>query len=295
MTTVATFEYYETLGEGVAGIVYRAKDPKGREVAVKLLRESAARDAELLRRFKREVDLATELEHPNLVAAYEGGQTAAGRLYLSSEFVRGANAARLLEHNRPLAEAAALSLARDVFRALEFLRKRNLVHRDVKPENILVGEDGAAKLSDFGLARSAAPGGARLTATGEVLGTPYYLAPEQIQAKKDVDGRADLYSVGCMLHEWLAGARPYDGATVVEILAGHLRQPIPDLAALRPGVRPDVAALVRELMEKDRERRLADPAAAARRCEEALAALGAGDGREAVRAALARVPRASTR
>ncbi|HVY61012.1 MAG TPA: serine/threonine-protein kinase, partial [Planctomycetota bacterium] len=226
--SASVFEYFETLGEGVAGVVYRAKDPKGREVAVKLLREAAAKDEDLLRRFRREVDIATGLEHENLVLAFEGGRTAAGRLFLSSEFVRGGNAARLLEANRPLSEAAGVALGRDVARALGYLHAQKLVHRDVKPENILVRADGVAKLSDFGLARSAAPGGARLTATGEVLGTPYYIAPEQIRAQKDIDIRADIYSLGCMLFEWLAGKRPYDGGSVVEILAGHVKGAVPD-------------------------------------------------------------------
>lgn len=293
MSATGTFEYFETLGEGVAGIVYRAKDPKGREVAVKLLREVAAKNPDLLRRFRREVDVATSLEHENLVLAYEGGQTAAGRLYLSSELVRGANAARLLDANRPLAEPAALSIGRDVARALAHLRAQKLVHRDAKPENVLVRADGLAKLSDFGLARSAAEGGARLTATGEVLGTPYYLAPEQIHARKDVDVRADLYSLGCMMHEWLAGKRPFDGASVVEILAGHVKREAPDLSAARPGLEPRTVALVRELLEKDREKRPQDPEAVGRRLDEILAALGAGDGRAAVREALARVPAAA--
>jgi serine/threonine protein kinase len=284
------FEYYETLGEGVAGVVYRAKDPKGREVAVKLLREAAAKDEDLLRRFRREVDIATALEHENLVTAFEGGRTAAGRLYLSSEFIDGGNAARLLEFNRPLAEAAALSVARDVLRALAYLHAQKLVHRDVKPENVLVRADGVAKLSDFGLARSAAPGGARLTSTGEVLGTPYYIAPEQIQGKKDVDIRADLYSVGCMLAEWLLGKRPYEGATVVDILAGHLKGAIPDLAAARPDLNAGTIAVVKELLTKDREARPKDPATMENCCAEVLTALGAGDGRAAVREALAKCP-----
>jgi hypothetical protein len=293
MTATATFDYFETLGEGTAGIVYRAKDPKGREVAVKLLRESAAKNPELLRRFRREVDIATMLEHENLVRAFEGGLTAAGRLFLSSEFVRGANAGRLLEANRPLAEPAALALARDMARALGYLKTQNLVHRDVKPENVLVRQDGVGKLSDMGLARSAAPDGARLTATGEVLGTPYYLAPEQIQARKDVDVRADLYSLGCMLHEWLAGKRPFEGGSVVEILAGHIKHAAPDLAAARPGLDPRTVALVADLMQKDREKRPADAAAIERRLDEILAGIGAGDGRAALRDAVARVPAAA--
>ncbi len=284
------FEYYETLGEGAAGVVYRAKDPKGREVAVKLLREAAAKDDDLLRRFRREVDIATGLEHENLVTAFEGGRTAAGRLFLSSELVQGGNAARVLEFNRPLAEEAALAVARGVVRALGYLHSQKLVHRDVKPENILVRSDGVTKLSDFGLARSATPSGARLTATGEVLGTPYYIAPEQIQARKDIDVRTDLYSLGCMLYEWLAGRRPYEGESVVAILSGHMKGTPPDLAALRPGLQPATLALVAALMQRDREARPADPAAADKLVAEALGAVGRGDGRAALAEAVAKVP-----
>src|SRR5205085_3027350 len=188
------------------------------------------------------------------------------------------------------AEAAALSIARDVIRALAYLSSQKLVHRDVKPENVLVRDDGIAKLSDFGLARSAQPGGARLTATGEVLGTPYYMAPEQIQGKKDVDVRADLYSVGCMLYEWLTGKKPFDGASVVDILGGHMKGEPADLAAACPGVAPQTVALVKALMTKDREKRPQDPAAAEKLCMAALGAPGIGDGYHAVRAALAKVP-----
>ena len=289
--TASVFEYFETLGEGVAGVVYRAKDPKGREVAVKLLREASAKDEDTVRRFRREVDIATMLEHENLVTAFEGGRTAAGRLYLSSEFIKGGNVARLLEANRPLTEAAALSVARDVARALGYLHAQKLVHRDVKPENVIVRGDGLAKLSDFGLARSAAPGGARLTATGEVLGTPYYIAPEQIRAQKDIDIRADLYSLGCMLYEWVSGKRPYEGASVVEILSGHVKGAIPDLAAARPGVNPGTVALVSALLAKDREARPKAPADVEKKCGEILGALGAADGGRAdVQAAVAKLP-----
>jgi hypothetical protein len=291
--SASVFEYFETLGEGVAGVVYRAKDPKGREVAVKLLREAAAKDDDLLRRFRREVDIATMLEHEHLVTAFEGGRTAAGRLYLSSELILGGNAARLLEANRPLSEAAAVALARDVARALGYLHAQKLVHRDVKPENVLVRADGLAKLSDFGLARSAAPGGARLTATGEVLGTPYYIAPEQIKAQKDIDIRADIYSLGCMLFEWLAGKRPYDGASVVEILSGHVKGAVPELAAARPGLHGATVALVGACLAKDRAERPAAPADVEKRCGEILAALGAGDGRQALLEAAAKMPSAA--
>src|SRR5256885_10020738 len=135
--SASVFEYGEQLGEGVTGVVFRAKDQKGRDVAVKLLREAAAKDQDLLRRFRREVDIATALEHENLVIAFEGGRTAAGRLFLSSELIEGANAARLLEHNRPLAEAAALSIPRDVLRAMGYLPPQNLVTRRSKPGNAL--------------------------------------------------------------------------------------------------------------------------------------------------------------
>jgi len=290
MSAATSFEYYETLGEGTAGVVYRAKDPKGRQVAVKLLREVAAKDEDLVRRFRREVDIATSLEHENLVNAFEGGRTAAGRLYLSSELVTGGNAARLLAANRPLPEAAALGLVRGVAQGLRYLHERKLVHRDVKPENVLVREDGVVKLSDFGLARSAAPGGARLTATGEVLGTPYYIAPEQIRAEKDIDIRADLYSLGCMAYEWLSGKRPFDGASIVEILAGHVKVTPPALGTVRPELHARTIALTEKLLSKGKADRPAEPAAVQAEAEAILALLGAGDGKAALGACVAKLP-----
>jgi hypothetical protein len=168
-----------------------------------------------------------------------------------------------------------------------------LVHRDVKPENVLVREDGAVKLSDFGLARSAAPGGARLTSTGEVLGTPYYIAPEQIRAEKDIDVRADLYSLGCMLHEWLSGKRPYDGTSVVEILAGHVKRQPDSLAQARRELDARAVALAGKLMSKQRADRPKDPAAALAETDSILAALGAGDGKAALAACVVKMPAAT--
>lgn len=286
--TATTFDYLESLGTGTSGTVYRAKDRNGREVAVKIFRDTVAKDPTLYKRFKREIDIATQLEHENLVATYEGGKTAAGKLFLATELLSGGDVHRLLERAGPLSEAAALSIAADLLRGLAYLHSKRLVHRDVKPENILLSKEGIAKLSDFGLAKVAAPDGARVTATGEVIGTPYYLAPEQIRGEKDIDVRADLYSTGAVLFELLCGKPPFEGPTVVDILAAHLRSPVPDLAARRPGLQPGTVALVAGLLEKDRAKRPADPAAVAKAAEELLARLGAGDGRAAVREVMAR-------
>jgi serine/threonine-protein kinase len=258
---VFEFEYLEVLGEGTSGMVYRARDARGRDVAVKLFRASVAGDPALLKRFRREVAIATTLEHEALVTTYEGGRTASGRLFLSTELVRGGDLHRLEAGVGPLEEEAALSVMRDLLLGLAYLDERRLVHRDVKPENILLAEDGTAKLGDFGLAKIAAPDGSRVTVTGEVIGTPYYLAPEQIRGARDVDIRADLYAAGVVFFEMLAGRPPFDGPTVVDIVGAHLGAPVPDIAALRPGISAQSAWLVENLLRKERLERPGSPAA----------------------------------
>jgi serine/threonine-protein kinase len=304
------FEYLEVLGEGTSGTVYRARDEAGREVAVKLFRANVARDPAQLKRFRREVEIARELRHENLVATFHGGQALGGRLYIATELVRGGDLHQVLTRAGPFPEAAALVVLRDVLTGLDTLDQKGLVHRDVKPGNVLLSEEGRALLSDFGLAKPAGPLAAaaaaaaderdlargegppsaatlfaRITATGEVVGTPYYLAPEQILGARDVDVRADIYAAGVVLFELLTGRPPFDGASVVEIAEAHLSSPVPDLPAMIPGLSPGTAALACALLEKHRELRPPTPGHAAARAEALVPDMALA--REALRAHLA--------
>jgi len=308
---VAQFTYLEVLGEGTSGTVYRATDALGREVAVKLFRANVARDPAQLKRFRREVEIATELRHENLVRTYAGGQAQGGRLFIATEIVAGGDVHRLLLCEKRLSEGAALAIVHDVLRALDHLDEKGLVHRDVKPGNVLLAEDGRALLTDFGLAKPAghlaaaaaaeaaergaergldAPAVAalfsRITATGEVVGTPYYLAPEQILGARDVDVRADIYAAGVVLYELLTGRPPFDGASVVEIAERHLSAPVPDMAPLAPEISPGATALVHALLAKHREQRPGTPGEAAAHALALIPDIAAA--RAEVRAALAR-------
>ncbi len=286
MSAAKTFQYLDVLGDGATATVYRARDGSGRLVALKLLKEATAKDQERLRRFQRETGIARSLEHPHLVRTFESGVTVAGRLFLATELLQGGNTGRLVKLLGPLPEACALGLARDVLEALAHLHERGLVHRDLKPENVLLAADGTAKLGDFGVARGAEGQGTRFTTAGDFVGSPFYASPEQVEGRLDIDIRADLYGLGILLHEWLAGAPPFTAPAVLDVLEMQLKAPPPDLAARRD-VRPEVAALVRDLLAKKREQRPASPRAVLDRLAPLMAGLP-GDGREAVREALSR-------
>ena len=202
------FEILEIIGRGGMGAVYRARQPSlDRDVAIKLLPPEAAADPAFAARFANEARILAQLQHPHIVAVHETGRTTAGHLFIVMEFVSGCDLAQLLAQG-PLPTARALGIARAVCEALEFAHQHGVVHRDIKPANVLIAEDGAVKVADFGVARvRAETDETRLTFTGLALGTPDYMAPEQRQGG-EVDGRADLFSLGVMLYEMLTGELP---------------------------------------------------------------------------------------
>jgi Protein kinase domain len=202
------YEILEIIGRGGMGAVYRARQSSlNRLVAIKLLPPEAAADSVFAERFRNEARVLARLQHPHIVAIHETGQTAQGHLFIVMEFVSGLDLAQLLAKG-PLPPARALGIARAVCEALEFAHQQGVVHRDIKPANVLLSDDGAVKVADFGVARvRAETDETRLTFTGLALGTPDYMAPEQRQGG-DVDGRADLFSLGVMLYEMLTGELP---------------------------------------------------------------------------------------
>ena len=207
-TLFPQFEILEIIGRGGMGAVYRARQTSlNRLVAIKLLPPEAAADPAFAARFANEARILAQLQHPHIVAVHETGRTAAGHLFIVMEFVNGHDLAQLLTQG-PLPTARALGIARAVCEALEFAHQHGVVHRDIKPANVLIAEDGAVKVADFGVARvRAETDETRLTFTGLALGTPDYMAPEQRQGG-EVDGRADLFSLGVMLYEMLTGELP---------------------------------------------------------------------------------------
>ncbi|MGH7644847.1 MAG: serine/threonine-protein kinase, partial [Gemmatimonadales bacterium] len=225
------------LGAGGMATVYLARDTRhGRAVAIKVLRPELAAvlggD-----RFLREIEIAAQLNHPHILPLYDSGQ-ADGLLFYVMPYVEGESLRKRITTERQLPLDEALGIARQVAGALAYAHRHDVVHRDIKPENILLHE-GEALVADFGIAIAIrAAGGERLTETGLSLGTPHYMSPEQATGERQVDARSDVYSLGCVLYEMLAGQPPHTGPTAQAIVAQLLTTRAPDVRALRDAVPP---------------------------------------------------------
>ena len=237
------------LGHGGMAVVFLAHDGKhDRNVAIKVLRPelAAALGAE---RFLREIRLAAQLHHPHILPLYDSGE-AAGFLYYVMPYVEGESLRDRLERETQLPLEEALQITREVADALSYAHSRDVVHRDIKPENILL-ESGHAIVADFGIARAiTAAGGDRLTETGLAVGTPAYMSPEQASGESRLDGRSDVYSVGCVLYEMLAGEPPYTGPTAQAIMARRLTDPVPPLRTVRETVPESVEQAIGKALAK---------------------------------------------
>jgi serine/threonine-protein kinase len=237
------------LGSGGMATVYLAEDLKHhRKVAIKLLKPefAAALGPE---RFLREIEIAAGLAHPHILPLYDSGETA-GLLYYVMPYVAGKSLRDRLNREGPLPVADAVEIARSVASALAYAHHQDVVHRDIKPENILL-ESGHAVVSDFGIARAiTTAGGARLTETGVAVGTPAYMSPEQAAGGRQLDGRTDIYSLGCVLYEMLAGEPPYTGPTAQSIVHQHLAAPPPRVTAMRSGIPPAIDHAIERALAK---------------------------------------------
>jgi len=239
------------LGQGGMGVVFRAIHDDGRTVALKVLRDELGTDERFRRRLAHEARAAIAVTHPNLVPVLETGE-ADGRLYLAVGYVHGRSLAERLAGDGPLPVADLVRLAGEVGAGLDALHRHGIVHRDVKPGNILLAADGTAVLGDFGLAKSQA--WTVLTRTGQVLGTPTYLAPELIRGGSATP-LSDLYGLGCVLFECLDGSPPFGGRSVLQVGMAHLQEEPRDPAAGRAEVPPALAWTVRQALAKDPARR----------------------------------------
>ncbi|MGH7699954.1 MAG: serine/threonine-protein kinase, partial [Gemmatimonadales bacterium] len=237
------------LGRGGMAAVFLARDAKHeRAVALKVLRPelSAALGPE---RFLREIKVAARLAHPHILPLHDSDE-ADGLLYYTMPYVEGESLRRRLERERRLPLGDALQIARDVADALAYAHGQDVVHRDIKPENILF-EAGHAVVADFGIARAiSAAGGDRMTAAGIAVGTPDYMSPEQASGQEQVDGRSDVYSLGCVLYEMLTGRAPFLGRSANEIMTGHVQGRVEPVDRVRPDVPPAVARALDRALAK---------------------------------------------
>ena len=236
------------LGRGAMAQVYLADDLRhGRRVALKVLHRDVAA-AVGPERFLREIRLTAQLRHPHILPLFESGD-ATGQPWYVMPFIDGGTLRDRLRREKQLPLDEAIGIACDVLAALAYAHERGVVHRDIKPENILL-ERGGAMLADFGIAQAIDPGNERLTATGLAIGTPSYMSPEQAGGESALDGRSDIYSLGCVLYEMLAGGPPFTGPSAQAVLARHALDPVPPLATVRRTVPRQVEAALTKALQK---------------------------------------------
>jgi serine/threonine-protein kinase len=257
----ARYEIQSRLGEGGMATVFGGTDRVlGRRVAIKVLSPHYARDRKAVERFRREAQAAAGLNHPNVVSVFDTGSDD-GVHYIVMEHVEGRTLADVIRDEGALQPGRAATIAVDVCRALASAHERGLVHRDVKPGNVLLASDGGVKVTDFGIARVAS--GEPLTVTGSVMGTASYLSPEQVRGG-EIDARSDVYSLGCVLYEMLTGRPPFDGETPLAIAYKHVEEDPVSPSSINPAVPSELEAVVRKAMSKHPTDRFASAAEMAR-------------------------------
>lgn len=240
------------IGAGGMGRVYQARhELLGREAALKVLATRLGSDEDYINRFIREAKLAASLHHPHLVEVYDFGLSDQG-YYLAMEFVRGASLGQLLRTQPRLEEADVLKIAGQSLAALGYAHDAGVIHRDIKPDNLLIQKDGSVKVTDLGLAKTVTTeGDTSLTLSGMVLGTPSYMSPEQVRGEKEVDGRSDLYSLGATLFHCATGQLPFKGATPMVVMQKQLEEPPPNPRQFAPALSEATASFILRLMQKN--------------------------------------------
>ena len=262
------YELDGVVGRGGMAEVYRARDIRlDRIVAIKTLRADLARDQIFQARFRREAQSAASLNHPSIVAVYDTGEDMASGLpvpYIVMEYVDGRTVRDLLQDGHRLLPERSLEIIDGVLRALDYSHQAGIVHRDIKPGNVMVTRNGDVKVMDFGIARAMSDAQATMTQTAQVIGTAQYLSPEQARGER-VDSRSDLYSTGCLLYELLTGRPPFTGDSPVAIAYQHVREnPVPP-SRVDPDVPPWADAIVLKAMAKSPADRYQTAARHARR------------------------------
>jgi serine/threonine-protein kinase len=254
------FQLLEKLGQGSMGTVYKGRQlSMNRMVAIKLLHPKLAADPELLQRLVREAHHAAKLSHNNIVQAIDVGS--AGNLhYFVMEYVEGATIKEGLEKGKIYSEREALEIILQVAQALQHAHGRGLIHRDVKPANIIITTEGVAKLADLGMARETADEAIARREKGVTMGTPFYIAPEQIIGREDIDGRVDIYSLGATLYHMVTGQPPFPFTKVDEVLNAHMKKELTPPDHLNTSLSSGLGEVVEFMMAKKRARRYQSPA-----------------------------------
>jgi serine/threonine-protein kinase len=264
------------IGAGGMSTVYLAFDQTlERRVAIKLMHREIASDSDQLERFRREARAVAQLSHPHIVGVIDAGEDE-GRPYIVFEYVEGETLKERIRRMGRLPMDEAIAYAIEISRALGCAHSHNIVHRDVKPQNVLIDTEGSAKVTDFGIARTLDQDG--LTADGRVLGTTDYVSPEQALGH-DVNGQSDIYSLGIVLFEMLTGDVPFHGENQVSVAMKHVREDMPDLQTRRPEASATLASVLDRMTDKDLRRRYPDVPTLVADLEEALAIEAARSGR----------------
>jgi beta-lactam-binding protein with PASTA domain len=293
MTEVATgtlvdgrYRIVRRIGSGGMADVYAAEDTHlGREVALKVLHRRFAQDQEFVERFRREAKAAAGLSHPNVVGVFDRGQHE-GTYYIAMELLGGRTLKDIVADEAPLPQRQVIDIGTQVLQAAGFAHSGGVIHRDFKPHNVIVDGGGHAKVTDFGIARA---GASEMTETGSIMGTAHYLSPEQAQGHS-VTAASDLYSIGVMLYEMLAGRLPFEGDSAVAIALKHLSEQPTPLSQLRPDVHPALEAVVMAALAKDPAQRWQSADDFAQGLEAARAQIDAGDNGGEGTAAFAPIP-----
>jgi len=247
------FELGESIGVGTVGTIYRALDRTNDcEVAVKILLQSVSEDAVVKARFQREMIILEKLSHPNIVKYYGGGEDGK-QLFFAMEFVEGNSLKQVLEQVNWLSWRETAACGTQICSALQYAHNHGIIHRDLKPGNILFSREGVVKLVDFGIARDTHE--ADITSSGLTVGTHAYMSPEQITGKRSITGKTDLYSLGCVLYEALAGRAPFLGDNFAQLFEQHLRSQPVNVRHFSIDCPNELDRLVAQLLEKSEEAR----------------------------------------
>lgn len=270
------YEILKELGRGGMATVYLARDKEqNQDVAIKVMRRQIA-EAMGPERFLREIDIARGLDHPNILPLLDSGKTE-DTMYYVMPFVDGESLGERIEREERMNVDEVMGIASQVASALTYANGRGVIHRDIKPDNIMIGADGNAVVMDFGIGRAIEVGGEKLTQTGMSVGTPAYMSPEQAMGERDLDGRTDVYALAAVVYEMLIGEPPFTGPTAQAIIAKRFSGQVPSVTQRRGIVSRDIDNAIQQALSKERSDRFAtaDQFAAAMAGEEVADVAGA--------------------